>query len=69
MIARVSNFAGLAIVGALVAGIAPPIVAQDLNGAGATFPAPLYSKWFTDYAAKTGVKINYQPLGSGAGVK
>jgi phosphate transport system substrate-binding protein len=41
----------------------------DLTGAGATFPAPIYSKWFTDYAAKTGVKINYQPIGSGGGVK
>jgi phosphate transport system substrate-binding protein len=41
----------------------------DLNGAGATFPQPIYSKWFTDYAAKTGVKINYQPIGSGGGIK
>src|SRR6185369_10976942 len=41
----------------------------DLTGAGATFPAPIYNKWFFDYAAKTGVKINYQPLGSGAGVR
>lgn len=69
MIARVSKFAGLAVVGVLVAATARPTAAQDLNGAGATFPAPLYGKWFTDYAAKTGVKINYQQLGSGAGVK
>jgi len=69
VIARVSKFAGLAVVGALVAAAARPAAAQDLNGAGATFPAPLYSKWFTQYAAKTGVKINYQALGSGAGVK
>ena len=69
MIARVSKFAGLAIVGALVAASVRQAAAQDLNGAGATFPAPLYSKWFSDYAAKTGVKINYQSLGSGAGVK
>ena len=41
----------------------------DLTGAGATFPAPLYFKWFNDYAAKTGVKINYQSLGSGAGIQ
>ncbi len=40
-----------------------------LTGAGATFPAPLYSKWFTEYAAKTGVKINYQAIGSGGGIK
>ena len=40
-----------------------------LTGAGATFPYPIYSKWFTDYAAKTGVKINYQPIGSGGGIR
>jgi phosphate transport system substrate-binding protein len=43
--------------------------AQDLNGAGATFPFPIYSKWFSDYAAATGVKINYQSIGSGGGIK
>src|SRR5262245_54864378 len=42
--------------------------AVDLNGAGATFPYPIYSKWFADYAAKTGVRINYQPIGSGGGI-
>lgn len=41
----------------------------DLNGAGATFPYPIYSKWFSDYAASTGVKINYQSIGSGGGIK
>ncbi|MDO8502110.1 MAG: phosphate ABC transporter substrate-binding protein PstS [Gemmatimonadaceae bacterium] len=40
-----------------------------LTGAGATFPYPLYSKWFADYAAKTGVKINYQSIGSGGGIR
>jgi phosphate transport system substrate-binding protein len=45
------------------------LVAQDLNGAGASFPQPIYSKWFTEYEAKTGVKINYQAIGSGGGVK
>ena len=44
-------------------------VAQDLNGAGATFPNPIYSKWFSDYATATGVKINYQSIGSGGGIK
>src|SRR4051812_23508329 len=43
--------------------------AQDLTGAGATFPQPIYNKWFTDYAAKTGIHINYQAIGSGGGVK
>ena len=41
----------------------------DLNGAGATFPYPIYNKWFSDYAAKTGVKINYQNIGSGGGIR
>jgi phosphate transport system substrate-binding protein len=41
----------------------------DLTGAGATFPYPLYSKWFSDYATRTGVKINYQSIGSGGGVR
>ncbi len=41
----------------------------DLTGAGATFPYPLYSKWFADYAAQKGVKINYQSIGSGGGVR
>ncbi len=41
----------------------------DLNGAGATFPYPIYSKWFSDYAAQTGVKINYQSIGSGGGIR
>lgn len=40
-----------------------------LNGAGATFPNPIYSKWFFEYAAATGVKINYQSVGSGAGIR
>ena len=43
--------------------------AVDLTGAGATFPQPIYSKWFSDYAAKTGVRINYQSIGSGGGIQ
>ena len=41
----------------------------DLTGAGATFPYPIYSKWFSDYASATGVKINYQSIGSGGGIR
>lgn len=41
----------------------------DLTGAGATFPYPIYSKWFSDYAQQTGVKINYQSIGSGGGIR
>jgi phosphate transport system substrate-binding protein len=44
--------------------------AQKLTGAGATFPYPIYSKWFSEYAAAhPGVQINYQSIGSGGGVK
>ena len=51
--------------------VATPLAAQnvDLTGAGATFPYPLYSKWFDAYAAKTGVRINYQSIGSGGGIR
>jgi len=41
----------------------------DLTGAGATFPYPLYSKWFADYANATGIRINYQSIGSGGGIR
>ena len=45
------------------------IQAQDITGAGATFPAPIYAKWAADYYKATGAKINYQSVGSGAGIK
>jgi phosphate transport system substrate-binding protein len=41
----------------------------DLTGAGATFPYPIYSKWFSEYATQAGVRINYQPIGSGGGIR
>jgi phosphate transport system substrate-binding protein len=40
-----------------------------INGAGATFPNPIYSKWFNDFHKANGTQINYQPVGSGAGIK
>src|SRR3954469_14695706 len=43
--------------------------AKALNGAGATFPVPLYTKWFSEYEKLTGVKVNYQGVGSGGGIK
>ncbi|MEO7963795.1 MAG: phosphate ABC transporter substrate-binding protein PstS, partial [Gemmatimonadaceae bacterium] len=57
--------------GLSLAAVATPAVAQstDLTGAGATFPYPIYSKWFNDYAKSTGVKINYQSIGSGGGIR
>ncbi len=40
-----------------------------INGAGATFPAPIYQRWFQDYAGATGDRVNYQSVGSGAGIR
>ncbi|HEV8479553.1 MAG TPA: phosphate ABC transporter substrate-binding protein PstS [Candidatus Eisenbacteria bacterium] len=52
-----------------IAAFAPGARAQSLTGAGATFPYPIYSKWFDVYRDKTGVTINYQSIGSGAGIQ
>jgi len=53
--------------------VVSPSVAADpltINGAGATFPYPLYSKWFYEYSnANPGVRFNYQSIGSGGGIK
>lgn len=43
--------------------------AADVTGAGATFPYPIYAKWAQAYKQKTGVGVNYQSIGSGAGIK
>ena len=48
---------------------AAPVAAQSLTGAGATFPNPIYTKWFDAYSKKTGIKINYQSIGSGGGIR
>lgn len=50
-------------------GLAGAASAQEITGAGATFPAPIYSKWASDYHKATGVKVNYQSIGSGGGIK
>ncbi len=46
-----------------------PASGMDLTGAGATFPYPIYSKWFDAYKTAKGVAVNYQSVGSGAGIK
>lgn len=56
-------------VGAATLALATSALAQDVTGAGATFPAPLYAKWADAYNKATGVRINYQSVGSGAGIK
>ncbi len=58
----------------LFAGVAASVLvsgtwAQDATGAGASFPAPLYAKWASDYNKASGVRINYQSVGSGAGLR
>src|SRR6266851_7571386 len=55
-------------------GMAAPVAvgfgtqAAEISGAGATFPYPIYAKWAEAYAAKTGLKMNYQSIGSGGGI-
>ena len=56
-------------VSAVVMSLSGLAMAQEITGAGATFPAPVYSKWAADYNKATGVKVNYQSVGSGAGIK
>jgi phosphate transport system substrate-binding protein len=53
----------------LTAAVGAPAEAQSLTGAGATFPNPIYPKWFDAYHKKTGVQINYQSIGSGGGIR
>src|SRR5215475_10794925 len=52
-----------------VVAFAGAALAADINGAGATFPYPIYSKWADAYKQKTGVGLNYQSIGSGGGIK
>ena len=47
----------------------PATRGSALTGAGATFPNPIYTKWFDTYAKATGVRINYQSIGSGGGIR
>ena len=54
---------------ALLMAFAGSALAQDVTGAGATFPAPVYAKWADAYNKVTGARINYQSVGSGAGIR
>jgi phosphate transport system substrate-binding protein len=54
---------------AVLAGSACWATAQDVTGAGASFPAPVYAKWADAYNKATGARINYQSVGSGAGIR
>lgn len=61
--------AATAAVSAVFAMGATSALAQDVTGAGATFPAPIYAKWADAYNKATGARINYQSVGSGAGIR
>ena len=54
---------------AVSAALASSAIAAEITGAGASFPAPIYSKWADAYQKATGNKINYQSIGSGGGIK
>ncbi|MBI3560838.1 MAG: phosphate ABC transporter substrate-binding protein PstS [Gammaproteobacteria bacterium] len=57
----------LVLAGALSTVVAEPVT--QINGAGATFPYPIYAKWAERYAQDKGVKLNYQSIGSGGGIQ
>lgn len=54
---------------AMTIGLVSTACAATLNGAGATFPQPIYEKWFYDFQQKSGIQVNYQGIGSGGGIK
>ena len=56
-------------IGATLSLTAAVALAQDITGAGATFPAPIYAKWADAYNKATGARMNYQSVGSGAGIR
>src|SRR5207244_7642286 len=61
---------GLLLVVLAVAGVLRADSALSITGAGATFPYPMYSKWFDEYRKKNAnLEINYQSIGSGGGIK
>ena len=66
---KVNNFLGLAFAAGIAALASSAARAAEITGAGATFPFPIYSKWADAYKKETGDSLNYQSIGSGAGIK
>ena len=67
---RMKRIAGTILAGLMLMAVAWAQGALLINGAGATFPYPIYSKWFDEYRKNnTNIQINYQSVGSGAGIK
>jgi phosphate transport system substrate-binding protein len=64
----VKHLKTIAVAGLLAAAILPA-AADDISGAGATFPYPIYAKWADAYKKETGIGLNYQSIGSGGGIK
>src|SRR5258706_2189599 len=64
-----TRFSRIAVGVALALSASGAVAGQLINGAGATFPYPIYSKWFDEYRKTTGVQINYQSIGSGGGIR
>jgi phosphate transport system substrate-binding protein len=62
---KLKQIIAIGLVAAPIAAIAGPTI----NGAGASFPAPIYQRWFQDYSTQSGNRVNYQSVGSGAGVR
>jgi phosphate transport system substrate-binding protein len=62
---KLKHFIAIGLVAAPLAAIAGPTI----NGAGASFPAPIYQRWFQDYSTQSGNRVNYASVGSGAGVR
>ena len=63
------SFARTLLLPAALAAASAGAFAQDITGAGATFPAPIYSKWADAYNKSSGARLNYQSVGSGAGLQ
>ena len=63
------SYSLLALAAATTFSFSGAVSAQEITGAGASFPAPIYAKWASDYNKATGVKVNYQSIGSGGGIK
>ncbi len=66
---NLNTFMRAACVAAVATIATAPARAADISGAGATFPYPIYSKWADAYKKETGAGLNYQSIGSGAGIK
>ena len=66
---KFSSLVSTAVAASVIMAATVPVQAADITGAGATFPFPIYSKWADAYKKETGNGLNYQSIGSGAGIK